>query len=197
MSHFCGIVFGHENNLDNVLAPFDENLAVDEYVYMTAEEALLWAEQRAADLKERCSDPENQNPYAEEILQKYHNFESEEDLESYIRNYWETLDDEGNVLSTYNPNSEWDWWVIGGRWSNDLLHQGEYQENQAPLKECEVVDTPFCFIDLDGNWHKRANMGWWGMTSDDKEEDTWENEFREYLNSVPEDTVLTVIDFHI
>ena len=33
MSHFCGIVFGHENNLDDVLAPFDENLAVDEYIY--------------------------------------------------------------------------------------------------------------------------------------------------------------------
>lgn len=195
MSHFCGIVFGHENNLDNVLAPFDENLAVDEYIYMTAEEALLWAEQRAANLKERCS--ENPNSYAEETLQKYNNFESEEDLKSYIKDYWETLDDEGNVLSTYNPNSEWDWWVIGGRWSNDLLHQGEFLENQAALKECEVVDTPFCFIDLDGNWHKRANMRWWGMTSDEKEEDTWENEFREYLKSVPKDTVLTVIDFHI
>ena len=195
MSHFCGIVFGHENNLDEVLAPFDENLAVDEYIYMTAEEALLWAEQRAADLKERCS--ENPNSYAEETLQKYNNFESEKDLKSYIKDYWETLDDEGNVLSTYNPNSEWDWWVIGGRWSNDLLHQGEFLENQAALKECEVVDTPFCFIDLDGNWHKSANMGWWGMTSDEKEEDVWENEFREYLNSIPEDTVLTVIDFHI
>ena len=197
MSHFCGIVFGHENNLDEVLAPFDENEQVDEYVYMTADKALEWAKQRAADLKERCSDPENPNSYKSETLQEYNNLESEEDLKNYIQNYWETLDDEGNVLSTYNPNSKWDWWVIGGRWSNELLHKGENLEDQAPIQECTQIDTPFCFIDLDGNWCESAKMGWWGMTSDEKEEDVWENEFREYLNSVPEDTVLTVIDFHI
>lgn len=195
MSHFCGIIFGHENDLDSVLAPFDENVQVDEYIDMTAEQALEWAEQRAADIKERCL--KGNNPSAEETLKKYNNFESEKDLKDYIKYYWETLDEEGNVLSTYNPNSKWDWWVIGGRWSNWLLHQGEYLENIATVQECTQIDTPFCFIDLDGNWHESAKMGWWGMTSDDKDEDVWENEFREYLSSVPKDTVLTVIDFHI
>lgn len=193
MSHFCGIVFGHENDLDSVLAPFDENKQVEEYVSMTAEAALKWARKRAADIKERCV---SEGRYSE-TLKKYNNFESEEDLKNYIKGYWETLDEEGNVLSTYNPDSEWDWWVIGGRWSNEVLHQGELLENRATIQECTQIDTPFCFIDLDGNWHKSATMGWWGITSDEKEEDEWENEFREYLNSVPKDTVLTVIDFHI
>lgn len=33
------------------------------------------------------------------------------------------------------------------------------------------------------------------MTSDDNE--NWENEFWEYVNSLPEDTVITTVDFHI
>jgi len=28
------------------------------------------------------------------------------------------VDAEGNVWSTYNPQSKWDWYVIGGRWAN-------------------------------------------------------------------------------
>ena len=28
------------------------------------------------------------------------------------------IDDDGNILSTYNPESKWDYWLIGGRWSN-------------------------------------------------------------------------------
>ena len=86
MSHFYGIVFGHENNLDFVLAPFDENEQVDEYIFMTAGEALDWAKQRAADLKERYSDPENPNTHVGETLREYNNFESEEDLKNYIQN---------------------------------------------------------------------------------------------------------------
>ena len=42
-----------------------------------------------------------------------------------------------------------------------------------------------------------ASMGWWGMTSDDKEEDVWNKEFKEYLDSVGDDVEISVIDFHI
>lgn len=34
----------------------------------------------------------------------------------------ECLDEEGNVVSTYNPKAQWDWYVIGGRWSGLLQH---------------------------------------------------------------------------
>lgn len=36
-----------------------------------------------------------------------------------------------------------------------------------------------------------------GMTSDDKEEDVWNKEFKEYLDSVGDDVEISVIDFHI
>jgi hypothetical protein len=57
--------------------------------------------------------------------------------------------------------------------------------------------VPFCFVTEDGEWHESASMGWWGMTSDDKEEDVWNKEFKEYLDSVGDDVEISVIDFHI
>ena len=33
-------------------------------------------------------------------------------------------DDEGNIYSTYNENSRWDWWEIGGRRRGSLRIHG-------------------------------------------------------------------------
>ena len=30
------------------------------------------------------------------------------------------MDEEGNILSTYNPESKWDWYSVGGRWGGEL-----------------------------------------------------------------------------
>ena len=31
------------------------------------------------------------------------------------------IDEEGNLLTEYNPESKWDWYSIGGRWSGELI----------------------------------------------------------------------------
>lgn len=45
-------------------------------------------------------------------------------LEEYLRD-WCGCDDDNFIGSTVgrhtNPNAQWDWWVVGGRWSNRLL----------------------------------------------------------------------------
>ncbi len=47
-------------------------------------------------------------------------------------------DDEGSCMgtgittSTYNPESKWDWWVIGGRWAGFFIPEDEYDPNQDP-----------------------------------------------------------------
>ena len=54
-----------------------------------------------------------------------------------IKKFWETwegnnLDEEGNSLSTWNKNSFWDWFVIGGRWDGiltDNLQKGDMSES--------------------------------------------------------------------
>ena len=53
------------------------------------------------------------------------------------------------------------------------------------------------FVTEDGDWHESASMGWWAMTTNDKDEDVWRKEFLDYLESVEDDVEISVIDFHI
>lgn len=97
----------------------------------------------------------------------------------------EVLSCEDDESIMYNPEGKWDWYVIGGRWNGEILHAGSYDTNQAQKEYLSKVDTPYCFIDLDGNWHEVDNLT------------EFEHEFRNYLNSISNDVWLTVIDFHI
>lgn len=102
MSHFKVSIFTEKvptvAELDYVLEPYDEQLEVEPYVYLTKEEAI-----------ERITNYLNKNPKAKET---YKNLSYQEAVKDF---FGKEVDEEGNVLSTYNPNSKWDWWSIGGR----------------------------------------------------------------------------------
>lgn len=49
----------------------------------------------------------------------------------------------------------------------------------------------------DGQWYQRGDMGWFGMSSNEKPEDDWDKEFEALLNSLPDDTMLSIVDCHI
>jgi len=56
--------------------------------------------------------------------------------------------------------------------------------------------TTFAFI-KDGVWHEQGEMGWFGITKNEKDEDEWLREFNRVLDSLPDDTLLSVYDCHI
>ena len=47
-----------------------------------------------------------------------------------FKSYWgdERIDEYGNVWSTYNPESKWDWWVPGGRFVDVLENRCDEQD---------------------------------------------------------------------
>ena len=47
----------------------------------------------------------------------------------------------------------------------------------------------------DGHWLSCGDMGWWGMSSN--ETDDWEQKASELLDSLPPDTLVTIVDCHI
>lgn len=49
----------------------------------------------------------------------------------------------------------------------------------------------------DGKWYERGEMGWWGIVSDEKDKSKWDEEFSKLLDSLPPETILTVVDCHI
>jgi len=79
-------------------------------------------------------------------------FKAEDDIswDEFIED--KNLDSNGNLLSTYNPNSKWDWWVIGGRWGNVIRLKTGERANYAKIKDID--------FSLDMTVHKEAERFW-------------------------------------
>ena len=65
-----------------------------------------------------------------------------------IKNYGDyegRIDEDGNLLCTYNPDVKWDWWKEGGRWSDELIlkpaarrrYGGRERVNTAMVKDID------------------------------------------------------------
>lgn len=67
----------------------------------------------------------------------------------------------GDLLSTYNPNSKWDWYSVGGRWNKYIKTLDGEQVNEAYVNEVDWKEsTPFAFIAPNGEWHEKGEIGW-------------------------------------
>lgn len=49
----------------------------------------------------------------------------------------------------------------------------------------------------EGEWFEKGEMGWWGMVSNEQDEDKWQEEFNKLVDSLPDDILLTIVDCHI
>lgn len=58
------------------------------------------------------------------------------------------------------------------------------------------VGVPFAVL-KDGVWYEKGSMGWFGMVTDKKDQDTWNSEFSKLIDSLPDDTPLMAVDCHI
>ena len=176
MSHYtCTVALpGHIDSvdglraaLDYVMSPFNENMAVEPYEC-------------------DCGDPEH-------------------------------------PMTTYNPDSKWDWWVVGGRWGgywtlkpdacpSDVgleTESSSFGMTEDAGKEittdsarvraiaAESLTQTFAYIDLDGGWHEQGEMGWFGMSRNDKPEVEWMTEYLSWIEALPKDTWVVCCDLHI
>ena len=141
MSHFAVAVLTDENTtVDELLSPFDENITVEEYMVHTREELIRKAREEleeikntnyaeylkdpAAYLEKRCHGDVQNRHYiflSTEFEDRYK--ENDEEILKRELSYYDEdmVDADGNAYSTYNPDSKWDWYSIGGRFSDMLL----------------------------------------------------------------------------
>lgn len=97
MTHYTVLVIGE--NIEEKLAPY-KNIDVPPYIKVP--KARVIATRKRLEMK----DYETRS----KILPMSHN--------EFVE-YWygeENVDEHGNVMSTYNPDSKWDWYQLGGRW---------------------------------------------------------------------------------
>ena len=290
MSHFTVLVIG--DNPEDQLQPFSENLEVPRYVRDSVSQ-----EDKDYFLEHYRKEGKITNQSFEDVYQIYG--------EDWNGNSW-VKDENGEwqEMSSYNPNSKWDWYSLGGRWMGffklkegavgELGRPGVFKNqpdgigmvdaarkcdidfeairNKAGQKASEYYDSfwklvgdqplpnwneirerhgkenidsareeyrnhpvvrildnseefkhEFMFRDItemaetrgdyienarrssivtfavlhNGTWYERGEMGWWGHVSNEKDQNEWNNQFYELLESLPDDTLLSVYDCHI
>lgn len=104
----------------------------------------------------------------------------------------ERFDENDNLLSTLNPNAEYDWYVIGGRWAGMLYNK---DDPETEIDECPVgkLDPK---SDIVSYGIVSTKTGW--VTKETYPGNgTWEEYVKKLIANLPEDYMLTVIDCHM
>lgn len=185
------IVFteGDEYTVDELMAKYDERLAVPPYIKKTKQQLI---DERRKDLelvREMINDgvdnvcEKYKDEYTEEWLR--HMYKENKDLvdapddkvfrsiKKELKDMFEAkFDKDGNLLSTYNPEARYDYYQI------------QFVENLSELKELFDHDGgPCCFVDTEGNWHELGRVGWFASIENPKDDEVWDKEVNDYIES--------------
>jgi len=118
MSHFSVAVFHRpDQSVEELLAPYDEGKEVEKYVRYTRQEAI---------------------DYVRKTFEKMADKPDEECWEYLADDYDEAMKDgDGNLYSTYNRQSRWDWYETGGRWKGMLRLLVGGVCDSARVRDCD------------------------------------------------------------
>lgn len=186
MSHFVVVCFCEPNSnndyqeaIDKLLAPYNENLEVDEYdkdCYCINSEAMRAGNEAAEKelgttieeiRKKFWANPLNQelDGKAKDAAWKDEIAPMREARERHTRAHdmfmkpdssCENCHGTGKYKSTYNPKSKWDWYVIGGRWEGCLKPDYDPDNDPRNYSTCEHcngagIRDDWATIDANGN----------------------------------------------
>lgn len=93
--------------------------------------------------------------------------------------------------------------VEGGiaSWGSMIYLKGETLDEFKARKGATDMDqymiSSFAAIDRNGDWLGSGDMGWFGISTNDKEERAWNDELQTLLNEAQDDDFLVVVDCHI
>lgn len=90
-------------------------------------------------------------------------------------------------------------WESYRLWSlNPLFSDVNFLDTKDRASHVAKVSVPSTFAFLkDGQWGERGEMGWFGLVRDEKDCGAWEKEFEQMLETLPEDTMIWIVDCHI
>jgi len=224
MSHYRVAVFHRpEQKVEDLLAPYDENIEVEKYLKYTRQEAIDMARK-------------NYDGYSEK---------SDDECWECVADGYEH-DEKGNIYSTYNLKSKWDWWSFSEPYipiynkKGESVNGGVMKDLDFPLDKDEYkaaldfwdsyvvgndktlswykpeyyIDTygtrekyakiqaefsTYAVITPDGEWHAPGKVGWFGWSSETPDEKIdWYDHYRErFIDAADPEWVLDIVDCHI
>jgi len=158
MSHYTVAVFTVDEcqSVDDLLAPYDEGISMDPYVDMTREEFIRHRRERMQETYDNCYVPWKTNPETYEktanpahidylkSLPERMQWTDDQIYEDAIQGYdAEDVDEDGSILSRYNPYSKWDWYEVGGRWRDMLMLKSEESDQHQFCDAAYAADIDF------------------------------------------------------
>lgn len=189
MSHYMVMAIvkaGSKDTVADLLAPYDENMEVPQYVAESKEHLLVVMERRCRQAAECAKAAESVAHLPEGEREAAYNglfpdgrpwyrypFASTERCKALAaavgdRNeIWKLvmeenegcLDAEGNRLSTYNPDSKWDWYEIGGRFAGQLKIKGKGRHADCDAARAKDIDWD-SMMSLSAAREKKARHFW-------------------------------------
>ena len=86
-------------------------------------------------------------------------------------------------------------------WGSMIYLKGEtldeYKARKGATDTDQYMISSFAAIDRNGDWLGSGDMGWFGISTNDKEERAWNNELQTLMNEAQDDDFLVVVDCHI
>ena len=117
--YFLAAVFHREDqDIEELLAPYDANVKVDPYFVMTKEEAL----------EEYCNESVRQNKSDEECIKEL--------LEKGPLE-WCYANEDGDFYSEENPDGKWSWWEYNSGKEYKMLKVNGESVFSAPVKDID------------------------------------------------------------
>lgn len=119
MSHYTLLVVGptDDKEIEEALAPFYEEREVEPYIEYTLED-IDKEQQEKIENDERIIAAGGNEKQIEELTKELKKIKKM--TPKWFAFYWyghkTKQDKDGNILTTYNPDSQWDWYQLGGRW---------------------------------------------------------------------------------
>lgn len=121
----------------------------------------------------------------------------------------------GRCTTTYNPESKWDWYRVGGRWDGEIQRNRRRSQNgfnfgdqhttlannvmtvERLLQDWQPENAPLAILTPDGEWHERGTMGWFGLFQcDPHAPDQWREAAKKILE-MNRNCLAVGIDCHI
>lgn len=123
--------------VEEALNPFNENLEVEPHRVLDLHEL--------QDKLDEIVNYEGEDEFSLKLKEKY----KDKSLEFLCENYFGYMFREDGAYSTYNQQSKWDWYVVGGRWDNTLpiknnktIEDDDYSgyDNKIEGNMCQIKD---------------------------------------------------------
>jgi len=124
MSHFVGLVVGA--NVQSQLEKYDERIGVEPYITGTVSE-----EEKAMFVKHYQEEYGLSNQTFEQLYAEHGEDWNGNDWKPNEQGVWENW-------STYNPDSKWDWYEVGGRWDGYFTLKNGKKANVCRKRDIDL-----------------------------------------------------------